>query len=125
MKFMTGKKNIKTYWLKGRLQKWQSKYPKLCDWVEEHIEETWTFYRLPLQHHKHMKSTNMLERLNEEIRRRTRVVRIFPNAESCLRLVRALAVETHENWIEATRYLNMALYFEHKKEQQRTLESAA
>ncbi len=107
------------------LQKWQSKYPKLCDWVEEHIEETWTFYRLPLQHHKHMKSTNMLERLNEEIRRRTRVVRIFPNAESCLRLVRALAVEMHENWIEATRYLNMELFFEHKKEQMSRIEEAA
>src|SRR5512132_1548480 len=74
-------------------------------WVEENIEETLTFYRLPRQHHKHPKSTNMLERLNEEIKRRTHVVRIFPNAESCLRLVRALAVETHENWLEATRYL--------------------
>ena len=107
------------------LGKWQGKYPKLCDWVEENIEQTWTFYRLPLQHHKHMKSTNMLERLNEEIRRRTRVVRIFPNAESCLRLVRALAVEIHENWIEATRYLNMDLFFEHKKEKMRRIEEAA
>lgn len=58
----------------------------------------------------------MLERINEELKRRTRVVRIFPNAESCLRLVRALTVEMHENWIEATRYLNMALLREHKKE---------
>jgi transposase-like protein len=49
----------------------------------------------------------MLERLNEEIKRRTHVVRIFPNTEACLRLVRALAVETHENWLEAHRYLNM------------------
>jgi transposase-like protein len=61
--------------------------------VEDNIEETLTFYRLPRQHHKHLKSTNLLERLNEEIKRRTRVVRIFPNAESCLRLIRALAVE--------------------------------
>ena len=66
-----------------------------------------------------MKSTNMLERLNEEIRRRTRVVRIFPNLESCLRLVRALAVEIHEGWLEASRYLNMDLLKEHKKEQLR------
>jgi len=44
-----------------------------------------TFYRLPLAHHKHMKSTNMLERLNQEIKQRTHVVRIFPNAEICLR----------------------------------------
>ena len=43
----------------------------------------------------------------EEIKRRTLVVRIFPNAASCLRLIRALAVEMHENWIEAIRYLNM------------------
>lgn len=98
------------------LAKWQGKYPKLTDWVEENIEETLTFYRLPLAHHKHMKSTNMLERLNQEIKRRTLVVRIFPNEESCLRLVRALAAETHEDWMEATRYLNMEHLKEHKKE---------
>jgi putative transposase len=63
-----------------------------------------------------MKSTNMFERLNQEIKRRTNIVRIFPNAESCLRLIRALAVETHENWLEAMRYLNMEHLKEHKKE---------
>jgi transposase-like protein len=99
------------------IAKWATRYPKLVGWVEETIEETLTFYRLPRQHHKHLKSTNMLERLNEEIRRRTRVVRIFPNAEACLRLVRALAVETHENWLEAHRYLNMNDLKEHKKTQ--------
>jgi putative transposase len=98
------------------LAKWGAKYPKLCDWVEVNIEETFSFYRLPREHHKHMKSTNMLERLNEEIKRRTHVVRIFPNEASCLRLIRALAVEIHENWIEATRYLNMDLLEEHKRE---------
>jgi putative transposase len=98
------------------LAKWQAKYPKLCDWAEDNIEETLTYYRLPLAHHKHMKSTNMLERLNQEIKRRTHVVRIFPNMDSCLRLVRALAVETHENWLEGTRYLNMQHLLEHKKE---------
>ena len=72
-----------------------------------------------------MKSTNMLERINEEIRRRTRVIRIFPNDASCLRLVRALTVEMHENWIEATRYINMDLLKEHKKEALRKLDSAA
>ena len=98
------------------LTKWSGKYSKLTSWVEENIDETLTFYRLPRQHHKHLKSTNMLERLNEEIRRRTHVVRIFPNGESCLRLVRALAVETHENWLEQHRYLNMDDLREHKKE---------
>lgn len=97
------------------LERWGQKYPKLCDWVEENIGETLTFYQLPLSHHKHLKSTNMLERFNEEVKRRTRVVRIFPNEASCLRLIRALAAETHEDWLEANRYLNMELLKEHKK----------
>ena len=64
------------------LGKWGGKYPKLTGWLEENIEETLTCFRLPLAHRKHMKSTNMLERLNEEIRRRTYVVRIFPTARA-------------------------------------------
>lgn len=96
--------------------KWQGRYPKLVDWVEANIGQTLSFYRLPRAHHKHLKSTNMLERLNEEIKRRTRVVRIFPNTESCLRLVRALCVETHETWLEDSRYLNMSLLIDHRKE---------
>lgn len=106
------------------LGKWQEKYRKLCDWVEENIEETFTFYSFPVQHHKHLKSTNMLERLMEEIKRRTNVVRIFPNTASCLRLIRALAVEMHENWIEAVRYLNMEYLREHKKEALRKIQAA-
>lgn len=97
------------------LKKWQKRCPKLCSWVEENIEETFTYYRWPLAHHKHLKSTNMLERVNEEIKRRSHVVRIFPNSESCLRLIRALTVEIHEDWIEQHRYLNMELLKEHKK----------
>ena len=105
------------------LLRWQEKYPKLCAWVEENIEETLTFYRLPREHHKHLKSTNMLERLNQELKRRTHVIRIFPNEESCLRLIRALAVEIHEDWIEAHRYLNMEMLREQRK-QLRLLEAA-
>jgi putative transposase len=101
--------------------KWQEKYPKLVTWVEENVEETLTYYRLPRAHHKHMKSTNMLERLNQELKRRTLVVRIFPNTASCLRLTRALAIETHEGWLEAIRYLNMEHLKEHKKETLRAL----
>ena len=101
------------------IAKWGSRYPRLVAWAEVTIEETLTFYRLPRQHHKHLKSTNMLERLNEEIRRRTYVVRIFPNSASCCRLIRALAVETHENWLEAHRYLNMDDLKEYKKAQLR------
>jgi putative transposase len=107
------------------LAKWGKRYAKLCAWVEENIEETFSFYRLPRQHHKNLKSTNMLERLMEEIKRRTLVVRIFPNAAACLRLIRALAAETHENWIEAMQYLNMEPLREQKKEALRMLGDAA
>lgn len=111
--------------LSAWLLKWGKRYGKLCSWVEENIEETLSFYRLPKQHHKNLKSTNMLERLMEEIKRRTLVVRIFPNAAACLRLVRALAVETHENWIETMQYLNMEPLNEQKKEALRKLGDAA
>jgi putative transposase len=63
--------------------------------------------------------------LAEELKRRTLVVRIFPNAAACLRLVRALAVEIHENWIEAMQYLNMDPLQEQKKEALRKLGDAA
>ena len=101
--------------LKAWLEKWAAKFPKLCEWVEANIEETWTYYRLPLAHHKHVKSTNLLERFNQEIKRRTLVVRIFPNEASCLRLIRAIAAETHEEWMEGSRYLNMDLFKEQIK----------
>lgn len=107
------------------LAKWAQRYPKLCVWVEDNIEETLSFYRLPRQHHKNLKSTNMLERIMEEIKRRTLVVRIFPNSAGCLRLVRALAVEMHENWIEAIRYLNMEPLREQNKDLRRQIEEAA
>ena len=107
------------------LSKWSGKYPRLCDWTEENIEETFAFYSLPRQHHKHLKSTNMLERYHQEIKRRTHIVRSFPNPESCLRLVRALAVETHEEWLEGTRYLDMEVLREHKKEQMKQAMSVA
>jgi transposase-like protein len=74
---------------------------------------------LPLTHHKHLKSTDMLERLNEEIKRRTDLVRIFPNGDSCLRLIRALAVEIHEVWREAHRYLSMEDLREPREQQLR------
>jgi transposase-like protein len=91
------------------LEKWGGKYPKLCAWVEANIEETWTFYRLPLAHHQHLKSTNLLERFNQEIKRRTLVVRISPDEASCLQLVRAVAAEQHEEWMAGSRYLNADL----------------
>lgn len=107
------------------LAKWGKRYPKLCGWVEDNIEETLSFYRLPREHHKNLKSTNMLERIMEEIKRRTLVVRIFPNSAACLRLIRALAAEMHDDWIEAMQYLNMEPLAEQKKEALRQMGDAA
>ena len=111
--------------LKQWLEKWGAKYPKLCAWVETNVEETWTFYRLPLAHHKHLKSTNLLERFNQEIKRRTLVVRIFPDEASCQRLVRAVAAEQHEAWMEGSRYLNTDLLREQIKPMKERLAIAA
>jgi len=92
------------------LTKWEDRYPSLCDWVESNIQSTLSYLNLPVSHHKHLKSTNMLERLNEEIKRRTHLLRTFPDKPSCLRLIRALAVEKHEYWTSDKRYLNMEDY---------------
>lgn len=111
--------------LRQWLEKWSGKYAKLCAWVEANIEETWTFYRLPLAHHKHLKSTNLLERFNQEIKRRTLVVRIFPDETSCLRLVRAVAAEQHEEWMEGSRYVNTELLREHLNRRKDAMKEAA
>jgi transposase-like protein len=78
----------------------------VASWLEDSIEETLMVLELPTAHRKKMKSTNMLERVNQELKRRTRVVRIFPNEQSCLRMLTALCQEISENWGDR-RYLNM------------------
>ena len=70
------------------LAKWQAIYPKLCGWIEEHIEETLTFLPAAPPAPQALEVAILLERLNEEIKRRTHLVRIFPIAESCLRPIR-------------------------------------
>ena len=62
----------------------------------------------PESHRRRIRSTNGLERINQEIRRRSRVVRIFPNRASCLRLATAVVAEISEEWLTGKRYLNMA-----------------
>jgi putative transposase len=71
---------------------------KVAQWIEENIEESLQVLALPAEHRKKMKSTNLIERLNQELKRRSRVVRIFPNVDSCLRLISALCQETSEAW---------------------------
>ncbi|HEX5912288.1 MAG TPA: IS256 family transposase, partial [Rubrobacter sp.] len=88
--------------------RWRGKgNEKVACHLEEHIEECLTCLVFPESHRRRIRTTNGLERLNQEIKRRTRVVRIFPNRESCLRLVTALAVEQSEEWVTGRRYLDM------------------
>jgi len=85
-----------------------ARYPEVAALVEAAGPEILGVYALPAAHRKRLRSTNVLERYNQELKRRTRVVRIFPNGASCLRLVCALAIETNEEWL-ARRYLRMDL----------------
>jgi putative transposase len=88
--------------------RWRGSHPALACHVEEHIEECLTCLTFPEDHRKRIRTTNGLERFNQELKRRTRVVRIFPNRGSCLRLVSALAVEQSEEWLTGRRYLDMS-----------------
>ena len=70
--------------------------------------DTLAYFAFPEAHRRRIRSTNGVERFNQEIKRRTRVVRIFPNREACLRLVTALCVEQSEEWLSGKRYLDMS-----------------
>lgn len=86
---------------------WQKSHPKVAEHIDEHIEECLSCLAFPAVHRIRIRTTNGLERLNEEIKRRSRVVRIFPNRESCLRLVSALCAEQSDEWVSGKIYLNM------------------
>jgi len=104
-------------------EKWHKKgHEKVACHLEEHIEECLTCLAFPESHRRRICTTNGLERLNQEIKRRSRVVRIFPNRGSCLRLVTALAVEQSEEWVTGRRYLDMGELEEHRRAQQQTKE---
>jgi transposase-like protein len=92
---------------------------KVSEHIEEHVEECLSCLAFPESHRRRIRTTNGLERLNQEIKRRTRVVRIFPNRESCLRLVTALAIEQSEEWVTGRRYLDMEELREHRRFEER------
>lgn len=89
--------------------KYRESAPEFVKWLEDNIEEGLTCFSFPKEHRKKIRTVNGLERLNKEIRRRTKVATIFPNVASCERLVTAVLQEVHEDWISGTRYLDMSL----------------
>jgi len=93
--------------LEKMVDKYKKEMPRLASWMESDLPEGLTVLMLPASQRLRLRSTNMVERLNREIKRRTRVVSIFPNEESLLRLVGALLMETGEEWESGKKYLKM------------------
>jgi putative transposase len=89
------------------VKKYQAPAPKLAAWLEANVPEGLTVFALPAEHRRRLRTSNPLERLNEEIKRRTRVATLFPNEASLLRLVTAILQETSEDWETGKIYLNL------------------
>ncbi|NYW24379.1 IS256 family transposase, partial [Escherichia coli] len=93
--------------LRESLAQWRQEHPKLAQWAEESVVESLTVFDFPAEHRVRLRTTNGLERINRELRRRTRVASIFPNPESCLWLVSALLAELDDEWMTGKVYLNL------------------
>jgi transposase-like protein len=94
-------------YLRKIVAKYAKKAARLADWMEANIPEGLSFFEFPQEHWRRIRTTNGLERVSQEIKRRTRVVRIFPNEDSCLRLVTAVLMEIGEDWETGRIYLNL------------------
>ena len=91
--------------LRRTVEKYARSAPRLAGWLEENLPEGLTVFSFPTSHRRLLRTTNGLERLNQEIRRRTRVVGIFPNPAACLRLVSAVTMELSDDWFSGRAYL--------------------
>jgi transposase-like protein len=89
------------------VEKYRESAPKLADWMETDLPEGFTVFILPAQHRRRLRTTNGLERIHKEIKRRTRVATLFPNEASVERLVSAILAEIDEEWATGRQYLNM------------------
>ena len=89
------------------LEKYEKSAPRLVAWAEKNLTEGFTVFQFPVEHWRRIRTSNVIERVNEEIRRRTRVAGIFPNDASCLRLVSAVLMEISEDWETGKIYLKM------------------
>lgn len=90
------------------MQKFLTRYdtsaPKLAAWAEEALPEGFTVFVLPASHRRRLRTTNLLERVNEEVERRTRVTHLFQNEASCSRLVSAILMEISDDWQTADKH---------------------
>jgi len=93
--------------LNQAIEAWRKDAPKLAEWAEENLPMGFAVFDYPSAHRIRLRTTNGLERINRELKRRTRVASIFPNPPSCLRLVSALLAECDDEWMTGKIYLNM------------------
>lgn len=107
------------------IEDYYEKAPRAMRVLEEGFDDVTAVLELPERYRKRLRTTNGQERLNEEIRRRERVIRIFPNRESALRLLGALLMEMDEKWSTGRRYLDMTEYWDWRKVQKETLKQAS
>ena len=91
--------------------------PQFVSWLEQNVEQCFSVYALPEQHQRLLRTVNLVERLNRQIRKRTAVVSIFPNVNACIRLVGAILAEINEDWLHAHSHyrLDMTLLTEDSK----------
>jgi transposase-like protein len=87
------------------VKEYRNTAPKLSDWLAANLPEGLAVFALPPTHRRRLRTINMLERLNKELKRRTRVAGLFPNEASALRLVSAVAMEISEEWETGRKYL--------------------
>ncbi|MDI3476942.1 MAG: putative transposase [Thermoanaerobacterium sp.] len=93
------------------IAKYEARAPKATNLLDEAFDDITAVLALPLRYRKRLRTTNGVERLNEEIRRRERVIRIFPNEASVIRLMGALLMEQDEKWQTGRKYFDMELYY--------------
>ena len=93
-------------WLARTVQKYTERASKLANWMETNIPEGLAVFSFPRDHQRRIRTANLLERLNQEIKRRTRVVGIFPNETACQRLISAILMEKSEAWLIGRQYLS-------------------
>lgn len=94
------------------MEKFEKSAPKAVSLLDESFEDVTAVFSLPEKYRKRLRTSNSIERLNEELRRRERVIRIFPNEDSLIRLMGAILIEQHEKWVSGKKYLDMTEFLE-------------
>ena len=100
------------------MKKYETSSPKAVELLDMSFDDITSVLVLPIKYRKRLRTTNGVERLNQEVRRRERVIRIFPNEESAIRLMGALLIELDEKWQTGRRYFDMAFYYQKLNEEQ-------